>query len=166
MDCLAQHRQARGIPAPAPRRLATGAHPGLLYVGGPLAAGGPATHRQRPQQEAGTGVGQPPHTGVEPRPGGASTGRVAERRHQGHGHPGPPRGASHARAPRGHPGSGPTGTAEPAVGGLHVQPGGRAHRRLRPRAPAGARSCDPRGRLHPHDHQGAAGGRTPRSRSG
>ena len=35
MDGLAQHRQARGFPAPAPRRLATGAHPGLLYVGGP-----------------------------------------------------------------------------------------------------------------------------------
>ena len=60
LDCLAQHRQARGIPAPAPRPLAAGAHPGLLYVGGPLAAGSPATHRQRPQQEAGTGMGQPP----------------------------------------------------------------------------------------------------------
>ena len=101
------------FPAPTPRRLATGAHPGLLYVGGPLAAGGPVTHRQRPQQEAGTGVGQPPHTGVEPRPGGASTGRVAGRRHQGHGRPGPPRGANHARPPSGYPGGGPTGTAEP-----------------------------------------------------
>ena len=39
---------ARGIPAPAPCRLAAGAHPGLLYVGGPLAASSPATHRQRP----------------------------------------------------------------------------------------------------------------------
>ena len=115
-----------------------------------------------PKQEAGTGVGQPPHTGVEPRPGGASTGRVAGRRHQGHGRPGPPRGANHARPPSGYPGGGPTGTAEPTVGGLHVQPDGRAHRRLRPRTPAGARSRDPRGRLHPHDHQGAAGGRTPR----
>ena len=57
-----------------------------------------AVHRQRPQQEAGTGMGQPPRTGVEPRPGGASTGRVAERRHQGHGRPGPPRGPiTHAR---------------------------------------------------------------------
>ena len=128
----------------------------------PWPAGGPATHRQRPQQEVGTGVGQPPDTGVEPRPGGASTGRVAGRRHQGHGRPGPPRGATHARPPSGYPGGGPTGTAEPAVGGLHVQPGGRAHHRLRPRAPAGARSRDPRGKLHPHDHQGAAGGRTPR----
>ena len=72
----------------------------------------------------------PPRTGVEPRPGGASTGRVAGRRHQGHGRPGPPRGANHARPPGGYPGGGPTGTAEPAVGGLHVQPGGRAHRRL------------------------------------
>ena len=107
-------------------------------------------------------MGQPPHTGVEPRPGGASTGRVAGRRHQGHGRPGPPRGANHARPPSGYPGGGPTGTAEPAVGGLHVQPGGRAHRRLRPRAPAGARSRDPRGRLHTHDHQGATGRRTPR----
>ena len=82
LDCLAHHREARGISAPAPRRLAAGAHPGLLYVGGPLAAGSPATHRQRPQQEAGTGMGQPPRTGVEPRPGVASTGRVAGRRHQ------------------------------------------------------------------------------------
>ena len=32
-------------------------------------------------------MGQPPRTGVEPRPGGASTGRVAGRRHQGHGLP-------------------------------------------------------------------------------
>ena len=85
------HSTARGIPAPAPRRLAAGARPGLLYVGGPLAAGSPATHLQRPQQEAGTRMGQPCRTGVEPRPGGASTGRVAGRRHQGHGHPGPPR---------------------------------------------------------------------------
>ena len=85
-----------------------------------------------PKQEAGTGVGQPPRTGVEPRPGGASTGRVAGRRHQGHGRPGPPRGAHHARPPSGYPGGGPTGAAEPTVGGLHVQPGGRARRRLRP----------------------------------
>ena len=34
--------------------------------------------------------------------------------------------------------------------------------RLRPRAPARARSRDPRGRLYPHDRQGATGGRTPR----
>ena len=47
------------------------------------------------------------------------------------------------------------------MGGLHVQPGVRAHRRLRPRAPAGARSHGPRGRLYPHDRQGATGGRTP-----
>ena len=115
-----------------------------------------------PKQEAGTGMGQPPRTGVDPRPGGASTGRVAGRRHQGHGRPGPPRGANHARPPGDYPGGGPTGTAEPTVGGLHVQPGGRAHRRLRPRAPAGARSRGPRGRLYPHDRQGATGGRTPR----
>ena len=107
-------------------------------------------------------MGQPPRTGVEPRPGGASTGRVAGRRHQGHGRPGPPRGATHARPPGGYPGGGPTGTAEPTVGGLHVQPAGRAHRRLRPRAPAGARSCGPRGGLYLHDRQGATGGRTPR----
>ena len=116
MDCLAQHCQARGIPAPAPRRLATGAHPALLYVGGPLAAGGPATHRQRPQQEARTGVGQPHHTGVEPRPGGASTGRVAGRRHQGQGRPGPPRGASHARPPSGYPGRWPNGDSRTRSG--------------------------------------------------
>ena len=136
LDCLAQHRQARGIPAPAPCRHAAGAHPGLLYVGGPLAAGSPATHRQRPKQEAGTGMGQPPRTGVEPRPGAASTGRLAGRCHQGHRPPGPPRGANHARPPGGYPGGSPTGTAEPTVDCLHVQPGGRAHRRLRPRAPA------------------------------
>ena len=127
----------KGHSRPCPTSTGSGAHPGLLYVGGPLAAGSPATHRQRPQQEAETGVGQPPRTGVEPRPGGASTGRVAGRRHQGHGCPGPPRGANHARLPGGYPGCGPTGTAEPAVVGLHVQPGGCAHRRLRPRAPAG-----------------------------
>ena len=103
----------------------------------------------------------PPRASLEPRPGGASTGRVAGRRHQGHGRPGPPRGADNARPPGGYPGGGPTGTAEPAVGGLHVQPGGRAHRRLLPRAPAGARSHGPRGGLYPHDRQGAAGGRTP-----
>ena len=57
LDCLAQHRQARGIPAPAPRRLAAGAHRGLLYVGRPLAASSPATHRQHPQQAAGNGMG-------------------------------------------------------------------------------------------------------------
>ena len=113
LDCLAQHRQARGIPTPAPGRLAAGAHPGLLYVGGPLAAGSPATHRQRPQQEAGTRVGQPPRTGVEPRPGGASTGRVAGRRHQGHRRPGPPRGANHARPPGGYPGVGQRGQQNP-----------------------------------------------------
>ena len=162
LECLAQHREARGMPAPAPHRLAAGAHPGLLYVGGPLAASSPATHRRRLQQEAGTGMAQPPRTGVEPRPGGASTSRVAGRRHQGHGRPGPPRGPNHARPPGGYPGRGPTGTAEPTVGGLHVQPGGRAHRRLRPRAPAGARSLGPRGGLYPHDRQGATGGRTPR----
>ena len=33
--------------------------------------------------------------------------------------------------------AGSTGTAEPAVGSLLVQPSGGAHRRLRPRAPAG-----------------------------
>ena len=162
LDSLAEHRQARGNPAHAPLQLAAGARPGLLYVGGPLAAGSPATHSQRPQQEAGTRMGQPPRTGLEPRTGGASTGRVAGRRHQGHGRPGPPRGANHTRPPGSYPGGGRTGTAEPAVGGLHVQPGGRAHRRLRPRAPAGARSRGPRGRLYPHDLQGATGGRTPR----
>ena len=98
LDCLVQHRQARGIPAPAPCRLAAGAHPGLLYVGGPLVAGSPATHRRRPQQEAGTVMGQPPRTGLEPRPGGASTGRVAGGRHQGRGRPGNPHGGiTHAR---------------------------------------------------------------------
>ena len=107
-------------------------------------------------------MGQPTRTGVEPRPGGASTGRVAGRRHQGHGRPGPPRGANHARPPSSYPGGGPTGTAEPTVGGLHVQPSGRAHRCLRPRAPAGARSRGPRGTLYLHDRQGATGGRTPR----
>ena len=66
LDCLARHRQAGRIPATAPCRLAAGAHPGLLYDGGPLAASSPATHRQRPQQEAGTGVGKPPCTGLEP----------------------------------------------------------------------------------------------------
>ena len=85
-----------------------------------------------PKKEAGTGMGQPPRTGVEPRPGGASTGRVAGRRHQGHGRLRPPRGANHARPPGGYPGGGRTGRAEPVVGGLHVQPGRRAHRRLRP----------------------------------
>ena len=40
--------------------------------------------------------------------------------------------------PGGYPRACPTGTAEPAVGSLHFQPGGRAHRRLRPRAPARA----------------------------
>ena len=80
-DRLARHRQARGIPAPAPCRLAAGAHPGLLYDGGPLAASSPATHRQCPQQEAGTGMGQPPGTGLEPRPEGASTGCMAGRHH-------------------------------------------------------------------------------------
>ena len=43
-----------------------------------------------------------------------------------------------------------------------VQPGGRANCRLRPRAPARARSRSPLGRLHSHDRQGATGGRTPR----
>ena len=105
--------------------------------------------------------GQPPRTSLEPRPGGAPAGRVAGRPHQGHRRPGPPRGANHARPPGGYPSGGPTGTAEPAVDGLHVQPGGRAHRRLRPRAPAGARSRGPRGGLYLHDRQGATGGRTP-----
>ena len=41
-------------------------------------------------------------------------------------------------------------------------PGGRAQCRLRPRAPARARSRAPRGGLYPHDRQGATGGRTPR----
>ena len=162
LDRLARHRQARGIPAPAPCRLPAGAHPGLLYDGGPLAAGSPATHGQRPQQEAGTGVGPPPRTGLEPRPGGASTGRMAGRRHQGHRRPGPPRGTNHARPPGGYPRGGSTGTAEPAMGSLHVQPGGLARCRLRPRAPAGARGRSPRSRLHLHDRQGATGGRTPR----
>ena len=66
LDGLARHRQAGGIPALAPSRLAAGAHQGLLYDGRPLAASSPATHRQRPQQEAGAGVGQPPHTGLKP----------------------------------------------------------------------------------------------------
>ena len=87
----------RGIPAPC--QLPAGAHPGLLYDGRPLAASRPATEAQRPQQEAGTRVGQPPHADLEPRPGGASTGRMARRRHQDHGRSGPPRGASHAPCP-------------------------------------------------------------------
>ena len=62
LDRLARHCQAGGIPASAPSRLAAGAHPGLPYDGGPLAARSPATHRQRPQQEAGAVLGQhPPH---------------------------------------------------------------------------------------------------------
>ena len=130
LDRLARHRQAGGIPAPC--GLASGAHPGLLYDGGPMAARSPATHRQRPKQEAGTGAGQSPRTGVEPRPVGASTGRMAGRRHQGQGRPRPPRRANHARPPGGYPGGGSTETAEPAVGSLYVQPGGRAHRHLRP----------------------------------
>ena len=107
-------------------------------------------------------MGQPPRTGLEPRPGGASTGRMARRRHQGHGRPGPPRVANHACPPGGYPPGSPTGTAEPAVGLLHVQSGGRADRRLRPRAPAGARGRNLRGGLHTHDRQGAARGRAPR----
>ena len=87
---------------------------------------------------------------------------MAGGRHQGRGRPGPPRGANHARLPGGYPGGGSTGTAEPAVVGLHVQLGGRTHRRLRLRAPAGARSRSPRGGLYPHDRQGATEGRTPR----
>ena len=71
-------------------------------------------------------------------------------------------GANHARPPGGYPSGGPTATAEPTVGGLHDQPGGRAHCRLRPRAPAGARSRSPVGGLYPHDRQDATGGRTPR----
>ena len=58
-------------------------------------------------------MGQPPHTGVEPQPGGASTGRVAGRRHQGHGRPGPPRGANHARPPSGYPGVAQRGQQNP-----------------------------------------------------
>ena len=108
LDCLAQHRQARSIPAPVPHRLAAGAHPGLLYVGGPLAASSPATHHRRPQQEAGTRVGQPPRTSLEPRPGGAPTGRVAGRHHQGHGCPGPPHGATHACSGGSYPSGGAT----------------------------------------------------------
>ena len=88
---------------------------------------------------------------------------MAGRRHQGHGRPGPPRGTTHTCLPVGYPSGGSTGTAEPAMGNLHVQPGGRAHRRLRPRAPAGTRSRSPRSRLHSHDRQGATGGRTPRT---
>ena len=42
---------------------------------------------------------QPPHSGLEPPLGGASTGRVARRRHQGHGRREPPCGANHARPP-------------------------------------------------------------------
>ena len=43
-------------------------------------------------------MGQFPQAGLEPRPGGASTGRVAWQRHPYHGCPGPPRGAiTHAR---------------------------------------------------------------------
>ena len=160
LDRPARHRQARGIPAPAPCPLAAGAHPGLLYDSGPLAAGSPATHREPPHQEAGTGVAPPPRAGLEPGPGGASVGRMAGRRHQGHGCPGPPRGTNHARPPGGYPRGGSTGTAEPAMGSLHVQPGGRAHRRLRPRARAGTRSRSPRSRLHSHDRQGATGGQT------
>ena len=68
---------------------------------------------------------------------------------------------THARLPGRYPSGGQTGTAEPAVGGLHVQPGGRAHRRLRPRAPAGALSRSPSGGLYLHDPQGATGGRKP-----
>ena len=124
LDRLARHRQARGIPAPAPCRLAAGAQPGLLYDGGPVGASSPATHRQRRQQEAGTGRGQPPRTGLESQPGRASRGRMAGRRHQGHVRPGPPRGANHERPPGGYPSGGSTGTAEPAVGGLHDQPDG------------------------------------------
>ena len=60
LDRRPQHCQARGIPAPTPCQLAAGAHPGLLYEGGPLAASSPATDRQRRQQEAGTRVGQSP----------------------------------------------------------------------------------------------------------
>ena len=115
-----------------------------------------------PKQKAGTGLGPTPRTGLEPRPGGACMGRMAGRRHQGHRRPGPPHGANHASPPGGYPRGGSTGTAEPAVGSLHVQRGGRAHRRLRPRAPAGTRSRSLRGRLHSHDSQGAAEGRTPR----
>ena len=39
---------------------------------------------------------------------------------------------------------------------------GSAYLRLRPRSPAGARGCSPRGGLRPRDRQGAAGGRIPR----
>ena len=100
LDRLARHRQTGGIPTPC--RLAAGAHPGLLYDGGPLAASSPATHPQRPQQEAGTRKHQPANTRLEPGPGGVSTGHKARRRHQGHGRPGPPSGANHARLPGSH----------------------------------------------------------------
>ena len=87
---------------------------------------------------------------------------MARKRPRGHEPPGPSPGANHARPPGRHPRGGPTGTAEPAVGGLHVQPGGRAHRGLRPQAPTGARGCTPRGVLRSHDRRGAGRGRTPR----
>ena len=104
----------------------------------------------------------PPRTGLEPCPGEASTGRIAGRCHRGQGCPGPPRGANHAHPPSGYAPVGSMGTTEPAVGSLHVQPGGRAHRRLRPPAPAGTQSRSLSGRLHSHGQQGAAGGQTPR----
>ena len=128
----------RGRIRQAPCRLAAGAHPGLLYGGGTLATGSPAAHYQRPKQAAGAGMDGPPHTGLKPRPGEASGGRMARRRHPDDRCPGPPRGAHHPSPPSSHPRGGATRAAGPEVGSLHVQPGGRAHRRLRPRTPAGA----------------------------
>ena len=53
-----------------------------------------------PSKRQEPGWTNPPRTGLEPRPGGASTRRMARRRHQGHGRPRPPGGVNHAR-PRG-----------------------------------------------------------------
>ena len=58
-------------------------------------------------------MGQPPRTSLEPRQGGARIGRVAGRRHQGHGRPGPPRGANHARPPGCYHSGGPAGQQNP-----------------------------------------------------
>ena len=66
--------------------------------------------------------------------------------------------AHQARPPSRHPHGGATRTADPEVGGLHVLPGGRAYRRLRPKTSAGARGRDPRSGLRPRDRQGAAEG--------
>ena len=111
---------------------ATGAHPGLLHVGGPLATGGPAAHGQRPQQEAGTGVGQPPRTGVEPRPGGASTaawqGDAIRATDVPDLHAGP---ITHAR-PAATLAVAQRGQQNPQWVVCMFSPGGRARRRLRP----------------------------------